>query len=431
MRGWLRRIGFTTVGVDTGKGAGTVNVETRAAPSTWDLLRTGGDFGSAAGVPVSPYFVENLSVVFACVQIIAETVAMLPLRVYRRLPDGGRAEAPEHPVSRIFSGDPNERQTANEFLEMLTAHCLLRGNSFAEIEWDGRGAPIGLEPLHPDMVAMVRIGAGPNYRYAYDVTDWQGGATRRLLAEEMLHLKDRSDDGIIGKSRLARARETFGSAIATEHFAARVFANQAAMSGVLSYPGQLNPEAAQRLRQSFEDIYKGADNAGKVAILEEGLKWQAISVSPDDAQMLESRKFSVEALARIFRVPPPVLGDYAGGNYSSISEIGRWFYSHTIMPWLNRWERLIERSLLSSEGRRLYEVEFDADLLMRADMLARYQSYRIGREIGLLSANEIRQFEHLNPRTDPGGDEFFAPANMQPEQTGRPIADRGREPVIA
>lgn len=269
------------------------------------------------------------------------------------------------------------------------------------------------------MVRIPRTG-----RYAYDVSLLEGG-TRRLLPEEMLHLKDRSDDGVMGKSRLGRARETFGSALATERYAASTFRNGASMSGVLSHPDALGDDAAERLRKNFEQTYSGADKAGKVAVLEEGLKWQQVSVSPDDAQMLESRKFSSEALARIYRVPPPVIGDFQGGNYSSISEVGRWFYSHTIMPWLNKWERLIEHSLFSTASRRSYEVEFDCDLLLRGDMLTRFQAYRIAREIGVYSANELRRFENQNPRTDAEGDVYFAPANMAQEQTGRPVADRG------
>jgi HK97 family phage portal protein len=398
-----------------------MTTEKRSAPSTWDLMRTGGAFESGAGVSVSPYLAENLSVVFACVQVISETVAMLPLHVYRKI-DSGRMEDTSHPVARIFGGDANDRQTASEFFECQTANCLLRGNSYAEIIRDGRGAPVELVPFHPDLVSVVTLRA--TGRTAYDVS-YPSGGTRRILSDDMLHLRDRSDDGVIGKSRLARAREVFGSALAVERYAQNTFKNGASISGVLSHPGALGEDAAIRLRTSFDATYAGGANAGRVAILEEGLKWTQVSVSPDDAQMLESRKFGVENLARIFRVPPAVLGDYQGGNYSSISEVGRWFYSHTISPWLNRWERVIERSLFSSEGRRVYEVEFDNDLLLKSDMLTRFQAYRIAREIGVYNANELRRFEKANPRTDDAGDKFFEPANMQQEQTRRPVADRG------
>jgi HK97 family phage portal protein len=292
----------------------------KRTPSTWDLLRTGGDWGlTDSGIPVSPHLAENLSVVFACTQIISETVGMLPLYVYRKTGDA-RLEDTPHPVARVFATDANEWQTASEFIELMTAHCLLRGNAYSEIRRDGRGQPVELVPYHPDLVSVVRIGSTDRFRY--DVSMPQGG-TRRILPEDMLHLKDRSDDGIIGKSRLARARETFGTALAVERYAGSTFRNGAAMSGVLSHPEALGDEASERLRKSFESTYSGAGNAGRVAVLEEGLKWQQVSVSPDDAQMLESRRFGVENLARIFRVPPPVLGDFQGGNYSSISEVGR------------------------------------------------------------------------------------------------------------
>lgn len=402
--------------------AASISTEKRSAPSSWELLRTGADYGTDAGVAVSPYLAENLSVVFSCVQVIAETVGMLPLLVYRKLGDGDRSQDLAHPVAQIFGGDANDRQTASEFIEMMTAHCILRGNAYAEIVRDGRGAPVELIPYHPDHVSVVRIPR--TGRYAYDVSLPTGG-TRRLLPEEMFHLRDRSDDGVVGKSRLARARETFGSAIATERYAAATFKNGASMSGILSHPEAIGEEAADRLQRDFKQTYSGADRAGAVAVLEEGLKWQQVSVSPDDAQMLESRKFSTNALARIFRVPPPVIGDFDGGNYSSISEVGRWFYSHTIMPWLNKWERAIERNLFSSLTRRALEVEFDCDLLLRGDMLTRMQAYRIAREIGVYNANELRRFEKQNRRTDPAGDEYFAPANMQQEQTAQPVADRG------
>lgn len=400
----------------------TISTEKRSAPTTWDLLKTGADYGSDAGVPVSPFLAENLSVVLASVNAVAETTAMLPLGVFRKLEGGDRLGDPAHPVAQIFNGSANDWQTGSELVEMMTAHCLLRGNAYAEIKRDGRGVPVALVPYHPDHVSLVRIPRTGRYRY--DVSLPEGG-TRNLLPEEMLHLKDRTDDGIIGKSRLQRARETFGTAIATERYAATTFKNGASMSGVLSHPEALGEEAAARLKKDFQQTYTGSDKAGSVAVLEEGLKWMQVSVSPDDAQMLESRKFSVEALARVFRVPPPVIGSYEGGNYSSIQEVGKWFYAHTICPWLTRWENLIQRSLLSEVGRRNYEVEFDADLLLRGDMLTRFQAYRIGREIGTYNANDTRRFEKLNKRTDPGGETFFEPRNMAPEQTRQPVADRG------
>jgi len=242
------------------------------------------------------------------------------------------------------------------------------------------------------------------------------------LADEVLHLKDRSDDGIVGRSRLQRAREAFGITIATERHAANTFRNGATLSGVLQHPETIGPEAVERLRESFEALHKGSGNAGRIGVLEEGVKWQATSVAPEDAELLASRRFGVETIARIYRVPPPVLGDLSHGNYSNVVELNRVFAVHCIRPWATKWEAAIGRALLTD---RSVEVEFDMDELTRGDMLTRWQSYRIMREIGGASANEIRGWEKINRRTDPGGDEFLRPANMMPEQTGQPIADRG------
>lgn len=351
-------------------------------------------------------------------QAIAETVSVLPLTVYRSEGDGIREAATAHPVARLFNREPNGLQTPFEFLEMVTAHCLLRGNAFAEIVRDGRGAPVELRPLHPDQVSVLRIPG--TRRVVYDVTDLDGGSTRRLLPEEMLHLKDRSDDGIVGKSRLQRARETFGGAIAAETFAASTYRNQARVSGILVHPDEIGAEASKNLADSFTAKHSGPQNAGSVVVLEEGVKFQQVAVSPADAEMLASRRFSVEQIARLFRVPLPVLSTSEGQAYNSTVELHRMFAQHAIMPWVRRWEFVINSSLFSEDARRTHWVEFDMDELLRAAFLERWQGYRIAREIGGMSANEIRRLERLNPRSDAGGDEYFAPLNMMPEQKGAP-----------
>jgi HK97 family phage portal protein len=398
-------------------------VETRAAPSSWDLLKMNRIDPHDAGFPISATLAENLSAVYGAVQAIAETVAMLSIFVYRKEANGDRQRATEHPLSKLFAGQVNDWMTIFDFVEYLTASCLLRGNGFAEIIRDTRGAVAELVPLHPDHVSVVRLSGR---RYAFDVSGPTGG-TRRVLAEEMLHLKDRSDDGIVGVSRLARARETFIGAVAAERFARQMFESGAVLSGVLQMNGQVKEEAAERLRTQFKEKMTGTRNLGNVAILEEGAKFTPISVPADDAQLLASREFNTKAIARIFRIPPAMLGDLQGGNYSSTSEMGRWFASFCVQPWLVRWERCMEMALLSETNRATHEIEFDVDTLLRADMLQRFQTWRIAREIGIYSANEIRAFEMANRRQDPGGDEYFAPANLQPEQAGRPIADRGGE----
>lgn len=399
------------------------SIETRAGqPTSWDLLRMNMVDVGNPGLPISPALVENLATVFAATQRISESIAMLPLHMYRKLPNGGRELETKHPVAKLFLGDPNELQTVFEWLELMAAIVLLRGNSYSEILRSG-GAIIGLRPLHPDLVSQVRL---PNGRYAYDVSERAGG-TRRVLADDMLHVKDRSDDGIVGISRLSRAREAFSGALVAERFASQVFSNGAALSGVLKMTGNLSAEATERLRDDFKTKMQGPGNAGSIAVLEGGMDWQQISVSPDDAQALQSREFNFENLCRIFGCPPMLLGSTKGGTYSSVSEATRWFNTFTIGPWLVRLERAFERALLSTADRAIYELEFDTDLLLRSDFLTRMQGYRVAREIGLANANELRKWEHLNPRTDPEAETYLSPLNMASEQSQRPIADRGAE----
>jgi HK97 family phage portal protein len=396
-------------------GSATQRIERRSA-SSWDLMR-GIGFETEAGVAVSPILAENLSAVYAAVQCISESVASLPLNVFRKVGDGVKNLDPQHPVARLFQS-PNDIQTGNELIEQLLALCLLRGNAYAEIIRDGRGAPVELIPLHPDCVAVLRIPG--TRRIVYDYSDPITGGTRRLLAEQVFHLRDRSDDGVVGKSRLQRAREGIGTAIAVERFAANTFRNGARLSGVLTHPGVVGDEALKRVKDSVVANFSGVDKAAGIMILEEGLKWESISVSPQDAELLASRRFGVESVARVFRVPLPLLQDISNGSYSNVVELNRMFATYTLTPWIVRFEKTIERDLLSEDGRRTHTVEIDQDDLLRGDMLARWQSYRIMREIGGASANEIRAWEKINRRTDPGGDEFLSPLNMSAEQAGAP-----------
>lgn len=396
--------------------------EERSAPTTWDALRM--NAGADAAIPVSPVVAESLSAVYGAVRLVSEGISALPLLVYRRLPDG-RVEAPEHPVARLFGGQINEYQTASEFVETIQASALLNGAGYAEIVRNGNGQPTELRPLAFGLVSPVML---PSGRRAYDVSDASGGSTRRLLPSEIFAIFDRTDDGVTVRSRLARTRETIANAIAAERFAGSFFGNGAALSGVLKMPTRLSTEAHARLRSTFEQAFTGTQKAGRVAILEEGLDWSAVSATPDKSQALESRRLSVEAVARIMGVPPVLLGDLSHANFANSVELNRQFLTYGLMPWLNKWERRIEFSLFSEIGRQQYEVEFDADLLLRADMLTRFQAYRIAREVGLYSANELRAFEKQNPRADAGGEDYFAPRNMQAEQKG---GIKDREPIVA
>lgn len=208
--------------------------------------------------------------------------------------------------------------------------------------------------------------------------------------------------------------------MATERFAQSIWRNGARLSGFVKHPEQIGPDAARTLRDSLNALYGGAENAGKIGVLEEGSDWVPVSSTAHDAELSEARRLAVLEVARIFNVPPPLLQELSGANYSNVVELRRQFAAGTVQPWLVRWEEAIMRDLFSSAGRRSHEVEFDTDLLVRADFLTRLQGYRIGRETGLYSANDLRRFEHLNLRSDPDADVFLSPMNMQSEQKAAP-----------
>lgn len=389
--------------------------ETRAAPTSWDLL---GQMGlpSLTGGLVSPAVIEGNAAAFNAVQLIAESVGSLPLHIYRKAADDAREAAADHPVAKLFSDRPNDIQSPAEFVTMMQAHCLFHGAAYAEIERDGEGKPTALWPLHPGQVALERIPGTRRIRYA--VSDEVG--SRRLLPAEVLAIRDRWDDPFTPRSRIDRAREALGGVIATERFASAVWRNGARLSGIVKHPEQIGPEAAKTLRESLQALYGGSDNAGKVGVLEEGMDWLTVSATPHDAELSEARRLAVLEVCRVFNVPAPLLNELSNANYSNLVELRRQFAAGTIQPWLVKWEQAIRRDLFSEEGRRGFEIEFDMDLLVRADFLQRLQGYRIGRETGLYNANDLRRFENLNPRKDAEADSFLSPLNMQSEQTGAP-----------
>lgn len=348
--------------------------------------------GTSAGLPVSPGNAETISTVFSCVQSIAETIGGLPLILYRREGNGDRVRASDHPLYRVLHDAPNERQTALEFREQLTAHVLLWGNGYAEIVSDAAGNVTALEPIHPQNVTVLQL---PSGRIRYDVSDAQTGKVRPLLADEVLHLKDRTDNGIVGKSRIQVAREMLGGVLASQEHGNKAWANGARLSGVLQTDNVMTDESVARLRTSWEGQFSGYGNSGKTAILENGLKYQQLSMSNEDAQWLESRQFSVEEVCRIFRVPPVLVADLRHANFSNSVEMNRWFVTHTLRRWLTMWEESCERALLGPIARRQYFVEHNVEGLLRGDSAGRASFYQSGISAGWLLKSEARTLENL------------------------------------
>lgn len=363
---------------------------------------------SAAGVSVTPDKSLQLSAVYACVQVLASSVAQLPLIIYER--DGeAKQRAMLHPLYSLLHDSPNPEQTSFEFREMLMGHLCLRGNAFAEIEWSSSGQVVGLWPLHPDRVRVERD--RESGELLYHVTT-PGYKTVTLLQYQVWHLRGFGTDGVMGLSPIALQKQAVGLGLAAEEFGARFFGNDARPGGILQHPGELSDGAYDRLREGWLARHGGLDKAHRTAILEEGMTYQQIGIAPNEAQFLETRKFQVTDIARIFRVPPHMIADLDNATFSNIEHQGISFVVHTLTPWLVRFEQSIALNMMTPAERARYFAEFLVNGLLRGDISSRYQAYATGRQNGWLSANDIRRLENMNPVAD--GDTYLVPLNMMP-----------------
>jgi HK97 family phage portal protein len=391
-----------------------VGLERRAVNPSWNgaaLLRNGNVTAGKA---------ESLSAVYACVSAISETIASLPLILYRRTDEDGRERAKDHPLYKVLHDQPNELQSALEFREMMQAAVLLRGNAHAEIKRGYDGQVRALIPLLGDRVTTLQL---ENGRMAYDVADGKGNV-RRLLQEEVFHLRHRTDNGLIGVSPITASRETVQLGLAERDHGNSTFLNGARLSGVLKFPSKLSPDQRSGISQSWSSQYAGGANAGKTAILEEGVDFQSLSMSMEDAQWLESRQFSVEEVARLFRVPPTIIGDLRHGNYSNSVEMNRVFVVHTLRRHMAMWEQAISRALLTDAGRRIYFAEHNVEGLLRGDSASRADFYSKGIADGWLMSDEVRKLENLPRMTDAERNQNAQAANTQATDQGTGAAPK-------
>lgn len=390
-------------------------------PADWlvNLIRSGGGSATAAGVNVTPQNSLQSTAVFACARILAEGEAALPLIFYQRLNGGGKTRATAHRLYPILHDLPNPEMTSIELRETLMGHLALRGNAFAEIERDQGNRIKGLWPLRPDKTEVKRV----NGQLVY-VVDVPGEGPQGLPARNVMHLRGFGYDGLMGYSPIALARQAIGLAMATEEFGARFFGNGAKPGGVLETPNKLSDKAYDRLTKWWNDRHQGLENSHRMAILEEGLELHEIGIAPDEAQFLETRKFQVSEIARMFRVPPHMLAYLEGGaSYASIEQMSLEFVIYTLTPWLVRWEQAIYRDLLTEAERLSYFAEHLIDGLLRGDIQSRYEAYNIGRTGGWLSADDIRELENMNPLPDGEGKIYLVPLNMVPvSQVAEPPA---------
>ena len=394
----------------------------RDAPRVEDAVSSAPEFAfgaAASGKNVSEETAIQIAAVYACVRVIAETIASLPLHVYEADGKGGSRVAEKHPLEYLLYASPNEEMTSFVWREQMMTQVLLHGNSYSQIVRDGMTKILSIYPLISTDMTVDRDEGGA-LRYEYETSD---GDSILLDRAEVLHIPGLGFDGVMGYSPIALEKTALGLALAAEEYGSKVFSNGATPSGVLMHPNR--PKDMESVRSSWNRAYGGSANAGKVAILTEGMKFERIAMPNNEAQFLETRKFQVSEICRIFRVPPHMVGDLEHATFSNIEHQSISFAVHTIRPWLVRIEQAMNKALFSEQERGKYFVHFNMDGLMRGDYKSRMEGYAIGRQNGWLSADDIRDLENMNPiGEENGGNLYLVNGNMVPiTKAGQPTED--------
>ena len=364
---------------------------------------------TTSGKPVNERTAMQTTAVYACVRILAEAVASLPLHVYEYRDDGGKKLVHDHPLYYLLHDEPNPEMTSFVFRETLMSHLLIWGNAYAQIIRDGAGRVLGLYPLLPDKMDVQRDDRG-NIYYVYSRNSDENPMFKeygdiRLKAEDVLHIPGLGFDGLIGYSPIAMAKNAVGMTLACEEYGASFFANGANPGGVLEHPGVLKDPS--KVRESWNSVYRGVSNAHKIAVLEEGMKYQQIGIPPEEAQFLETRKFQINEIARLYRIPPHMVGDLDKSSFSNIEQQSLEFVKYTLDPWVIRWEQSLQRSLLLPGEKGKYFIKLNVDGLLRGDYQSRMNGYAVGRQNGWFSANDIREMENMNPIPDEEGGNLY------------------------
>ena len=382
---------------------------------------------SSSGRRVTERTAMQMTAVYSCVRILSETLASLPLHIYESFETNSR-KAIKHPLYKLLHDEPNPEMTSFIFRETLMTHLLLWGNAYAQIIRNGKGEVLALYPLMPDRMRVDRDEYGQLY-YEYMLSDSDANAKEsgavRLSTQDILHIPGLGFDGLVGYSPIAMAKNAIGMAIATEEYGAAFFANGATPSGILTHPGVIkNPEA---MRESWSKGF-GGRNSHKVAILEEGMNYTPISIAPNEAQFLETRKFQLNEIARIFRVPPHMVGDLEKSSFSNIEQQSLEFVKYTLDPWVSRFEQAMTRRLLTDDEKKKYYIKFNVDGLMRGDYQSRMNGYATARQNGWMSANDIRALENLDLISDEeGGNLYLINGNMLPLKNAGAFAKQEKE----
>ena len=364
---------------------------------------------TTSGKPVNERTAMQTTAVYACVRILAEAVASLPLHVYEYQDDGGKKLVHDHPLYYLLHDEPNPEMTSFVFRETLMSHLLIWGNAYAQVIRDGAGRVLGLYPLLPDKMEVQRDDRG-NIYYVYSRNSDENPMFKeygniKLKAEDVLHIPGLGFDGLIGYSPIAMAKNAVGMTLACEEYGASFFANGANPGGVLEHPGVLKDPS--KVRESWNSVYRGVNNAHKIAVLEDGRKYQQIGIPPEEAQFLETRKFQINEIARLYRIPPHMVGDLDKSSFSNIEQQSLEFVKYTLDPWVIRWEQSLQRSLLLPGEKGKYFIKLNVDGLLRGDYQSRMNGYAVGRQNGWFSANDIREMENMNPIPDEEGGNLY------------------------
>lgn len=381
------------------------------------------DYGSgrgASGVRITPDTAIQTTAVLGCSRVLAESVAALPIRLYRRKEDGGKERVTDHPLAQILGRQPNGWQTSFEWLETSMLHLCLWGNAYSEIRSGTAGAVSELWPLHPSRMSVERIENG-RLRYIYREPD---GRETVYTQDQIMHVRWLSSDSTVGMVPVELCREAIGVARACELHAARHFGNGARPGVVLETEANLTAEAARELRQNWERVHRGPDRSGKTAVLMGGLKAHELGQSNESSQFVASRRFQIEEICRVYRCPPHLVQSLERATFSNIEQQSLDFVQHTLLGWIRRWESAIARDLITDDS---MFVEMDVRGLLRGDALTRASYYNTMATLGVLSINEIRNLESLNPV--PGGDTRLVQLNMTPLQPAEPAAVAAPEPA--
>ena len=369
---------------------------------------------TTSGKTVNEFTAMQTTAVYSCVRILAEAVASLPLHVYR-YKENGKERVYNHHLYHILHNEPNTEMSSFVFRETLMSHLLIWGNAYAQIIRDGAGRVVALYPLLPNKMTVSRDKNGEIY-YIYITTsdenpNFKDYGSVVLRKQDVLHIPGLGFDGLVGYSPIAMAKNAVGMTIATEEYGASFFANGANPGGVLEHPGVLKDP--KKVRDSWNEVYRGTANAHKIAVLEEGMKYQQIGIPPEEAQFLETRKFQINEIARLYRIPPHMVGDLEKSSFSNIEQQSLEFVKFTLDPWVIRWEQAMQRSLLLPKEKQEFFIRLNVDGLLRGDYQSRMNGYSVARQNGWLSANDIREMEDMNPIPDEeGGNLYLINGNM-------------------